>query len=170
MGGSILGYIGFNANSEAMAQIGTGIENTLIHAGNIGEYAMKVYGPQGAIDFNDVLYNGIQYTSSSSSNNGKAYGVLASFRCGDSSWQIVGGRNNNLLYRDGDGTSTSWNDWKTIAFTDSNVASATKLQDNTAFTVWGQKFFENGKPKNVNGDAHITGDLIVDGEVSALVA
>ena len=51
-----------------------------------------------------------------------------------------------------------------------NAASATKLQDNTAFTVWGQKFFENGKPKNVNGDAHITGDLIVDGEVSALVA
>ena len=51
-----------------------------------------------------------------------------------------------------------------------NVASATKLQDDTAYTAWGQTFFENGKPKNVNGDAHITGDLIVDGEVSALVA
>ena len=51
-----------------------------------------------------------------------------------------------------------------------NVASATKLLDDTAYTAWGQTFFENGKPKNVNGDAHITGDLIVDGEVSALVA
>ena len=111
-----------------------------------------------------------------------------------------------------------------------NASSATKLQDNTAFTVWGQTFFENGKPKNVSGDlnvgasklywngdtegsfissigmthmtyemrgghnfcvggdeilrirkygdynlevngtGHITGDLIVDGEVSALVA
>lgn len=30
------------------------------------------------------------------------------------------------------------NDWKTIAFTDSNVASATKLQ--TARTIWGQSF------------------------------
>ena len=61
-------------------------------------------------------------------------------------------------------------DWYTLARTVDNVASATKLQDNTAFTAWGQTFFENGKPKNVSGDAHITGDLIVDGEVSALVA
>ena len=122
-----------------------------------------------------------------------------------------------------------WGDWKVIAFTDSNVASATKLQDDTAFTAWGQTFFENGKPKNVSGnlsmewseiywngdidgsyisshgmtemiyemrsghifrvggdeilrinkygyrlqvygETNITGDLIVDGEVSALVA
>ena len=61
-------------------------------------------------------------------------------------------------------------DWYTLARTIDNVASATKLQDDTTFTAWGQTFFENGKPKNVNGDAHITGDLIVDGEVSALVA
>ena len=110
-----------------------------------------------------------------------------------------------------------------------NASSATKLQDNTAFTAWRQTFFENGKPKNVSGDlslersklywngdingayissngmtdmiynmrnghifqvggdeilriakygyklqvygeTNITGDLIVDGEVSALVA
>lgn len=110
-----------------------------------------------------------------------------------------------------------------------NAATTTKLQDNTAFTAWGQTFFENGKPKNVSGDlsmerskiywngdikgsyissrgmtnmtynmrdghifqvegdniliirkygyklqvygeTNITGDLIVDGEVSALVA
>ena len=34
----------------------------------------------------------------------------------------------------------------------STATSATKLQDNTAFTAWGQTFFENGKPKNVSGD------------------
>lgn len=34
------------------------------------------------------------------------------------------------------------NDWKTIAFTDSNVASATKLQ--TARTIWGQSFDGSG--------------------------
>lgn len=37
-------------------------------------------------------------------------------------------------------------DWKQIAFTDSNVASATKLQ--TARTIWGQSFDGSG---NVNG-------------------
>ena len=125
----------------------------------------------------------------------------------------------------GTGASGTWG----ISIT-GNAASATKLQDDTAFTAWGQTFFENGKPKNVSGDlnvgvsklywngdtegsfissigmthmtyemrgghnfcvggdeilrirkygdynlevngtGHITGDLIVDGEVSALVA
>lgn len=32
-----------------------------------------------------------------------------------------------------------------------SVASAIKLADDTAFTAWGQTFFENGKPKNVSG-------------------
>jgi hypothetical protein len=41
-------------------------------------------------------------------------------------------------------------DWKQIAFTDSNVASATKLQ--TARTIWGQSFDGTG---NVSGDITI---------------
>lgn len=53
----------------------------------------------------------------------------------------------------------------TLALTTDNVASATKLQ--TPRTIWGQPF--DGM-SDVNGDAHITGNLIVDGEVSALVA
>ena len=40
----------------------------------------------------------------------------------------------------------------TISGNASTATSATKLQDNTAFTAWGQTFFENGKPKNVSGD------------------
>lgn len=43
-----------------------------------------------------------------------------------------------------------WRDWKTIAFTDSNVASATKLQ--TARSLWGQSF--NGE-NDVNGHLSI---------------
>ena len=58
-----------------------------------------------------------------------------------------------------------WSDWKQLAFLTDNVASATKLQ--TPRNIWGQPF--DGM-SDVNGDAHITGDLIVDGEVSALVA
>ena len=46
-----------------------------------------------------------------------------------------------------------------------NASSATKLQ--TPRNIWGQPF---DGISDVNGDAHITGDLIVDGEVSALVA
>lgn len=36
------------------------------------------------------------------------------------------------------GNGDNWWDWKTVAFTDSNVASATKLQ--TARSIWGQNF------------------------------
>ena len=53
----------------------------------------------------------------------------------------------------------------TLALLTDNVASATKLQ--TPRNIWGKSF---DGTSDVNGDAHITGDLIVDGEVSALVA
>ena len=61
-----------------------------------------------------------------------------------------------------------------------NVASATKLLDDTAYTAWGKTFFENGKPKNVSGDlidvgnitasgkATIQGDIVCGGEVVAI--
>lgn len=41
-----------------------------------------------------------------------------------------------------------------------NAGSATKLQDNTTYTAWGQTFFENGKPKSVSGKALIGAVLI----------
>lgn len=34
----------------------------------------------------------------------------------------------------------------------SNAASATKLADNKTYSIWGQTFFENGKPKKVDGN------------------
>lgn len=136
----LLGYIGVGGSGSEFPFQPTfydGINNYgIIHTGNIGDYAMKYYVNQGAINFNDVLYNGIQYTSGLSSNGGKHYGILASFCSGDSSWQIVGGRTNGtLVYRGGNGTSTTWGDWKTIAFTDSNItgnaATASALMTNT---------------------------------------
>lgn len=45
-------------------------------------------------------------------------------------------------------------DWKTVAFTDSNVASATKLQ--TARTLWGQTFDGSG---NVSGTLSYVGNI-----------
>lgn len=53
-------------------------------------------------------------------------------------------------------------DWKTIAFTDSNVASATKLQ--AARTIWGQSFDGTG---NVSGNLNLNlARLIWHGEES----
>lgn len=51
----------------------------------------------------------------------------------------------------GNGTEVVWGDWKTLAHTDSNVASADKLANNTAYTAWGQTFFQNGVPKSIDG-------------------
>ena len=145
------GVLGITDSGTPYFGIQGGTLNTLIHSGNIGEYTIRYYGNQGAIDFDNVLYNGVQYTSGSSVNGGKHYGALMSLWSGDTAWQIVGGRaNEGLMYRSGNGTSTSWTAWKTIAFTDSNVASATKLQ--TPRTIWGQSF---DGTDNVRGDIYV---------------
>lgn len=54
----------------------------------------------------------------------------------------------NEMYYRYQNKDTSWNEWRQIAFTDSNVASATKLQ--TARTIWGQSF---------DGTADVSGAL-----------
>lgn len=51
-------------------------------------------------------------------------------------------------------------DWKTVAFTDSNVASATKLQ--TARSLWGQSFDGTG---NVSGDMAGVGSINMNGRI-----
>ena len=50
-----------------------------------------------------------------------------------------------------------WGDWKYVAFTDSNVASATKLE--TARTIWGHSF---------DGTGNITGPLTIANNVGGL--
>ena len=37
-----------------------------------------------------------------------------------------------------------------------NAASATKLNDNTAFSIWGNTFFANGKPANVSNHLYMS--------------
>ena len=37
-----------------------------------------------------------------------------------------------------------------------NAASATKLNDNTAYTIWGNTFFSNGKPANVSNHLYMS--------------
>ena len=70
-----------------------------------------------------------------------------------------------LYYRGASNIGNSyeaWSDWKEIAFTDSNVASATKLQ--TARTIWGQSFDGTG---NVSGDISNTSTIAFDTSAGA---
>lgn len=71
---------------------------------------------------------------------------------------VFGYSSSNLMYRSQyyNGGSIVWSDWKTIAFTESNVASATKLQ--TARTLWGQSF---------DGTADVSGNITLGKAIGA---
>ena len=56
-------------------------------------------------------------------------------------------------------TANGWGNWGRLAFTTDNVASATKLADDTAFKAWGQTFFENGKPQSISGNLTSVGNI-----------
>ena len=79
-------------------------------------------------------------------------GVLLSFRNKNRNdmFQMVSDSNGKILYYRGASNigyqTEQWSEWRQIAFTDSNVASATKLQ--TPRTIWGQFFDGMG---NVDG-------------------
>lgn len=87
------------------------------------------------------------------------YGALLSLKDsnGIAKMQFLGSLDSSVLYfrsRQSPGTDIT-SAWKTIAFTDSNVASATKLQ--TARTLWGQSF---------NGTGNVSGNLTGVGSVT----
>ena len=141
--------------------------NTLIHSGNIG-----LYNAGGIIGKLWSEKNTPNLLTTWNDWGGKAEMGYMSYSYGiysvahDITYQFLLGADaliDGLFFRRRN--LHGWGDWKVIAFTDSNVASATKLQ--TPRNIWGQSF---DGTSDVNGDAHITGDLIVDGEVSALVA
>lgn len=76
-------------------------------------------------------------------------------------WDVAHGSKNpgTLWFRTRDSVNGWAKDWGRLAFTTDNVASATKLADDTAFTAWGQKFFDNGKPKNLSGTMTGVGNI-----------
>ena len=82
-------------------------------------------------------------------------------------YQMLFGTTNGNLFHSYSTNGAAWDSWKQIAFTNSNVASATKLE--TARTIWGQSFDGTG---NVSGlltsvtGIHMTGNLMLgSGEV-----
>ena len=104
--------------------------------------------------------NGIIYINTSDNDAIHApfkYGSILSMNYDAASWMLSCSSNGSLGFRHRwwSGNGTVWSDWKTIALTDSNVASATKLQ--TARTIWGQSF---------NGTGNIDGQLIINASTS----
>ena len=131
-------------------------DNTLIHSGNIGsqsvDRAKHLMGSYTSnFDANEcyTTLNSIKYHygfSPESANIPESYtwsnGLLEiGLNSSGDTAQFFFSFNKPLSYR-----SRVTESWKTIAFTDSNVASATKLQ--TARTIWGQSFDGTG---NVGG-------------------
>lgn len=174
--GTISAYGGFDLTSLNIRIANNGFTisgNKVWHAGNDGNgsgldadlldgfqngyvTANKLYTNGAAGDVNAIKGNCIQQVSNSSLNAPYIYGTLFQFSNVN---EPVAGKNghwvNQLMY----GTNEtiyvrqrinvdSWKDWKIIAFTDSNVASATKLQ--TPRTIWGQSF---------DGTESVSGDL-----------
>lgn len=143
----------------------TFIYNTYYHLISIDtteKYAMMSITNDTISDINTPIFTSnrpfIVRIGSGTGNtpDGLDYGNIAHFGVSekDTAFELFGDyRNAKLLYRSGLVPTSSSTDstlysrgWKTIAFTDSNVASATKLE--TARTIWGQSFDGTG---NISG-------------------
>ncbi|MCM1295855.1 MAG: hypothetical protein NC311_09965 [Muribaculaceae bacterium] len=95
-------------------------------------------------------------------NSQSHYGVVAQFSNSSTAapassiwlWQLNDDHSSGLLYRRSV-NSASWSAWRAVAFTDSNVASASQLA--TARSIWGQSF---------NGTANVSGNMTGVGSIT----
>ena len=152
---------------------------TIIHTGNYNSYSPKLDGTGASgtwginITGNAAKVGGFSVTSA----NSKPWGTIPAITAGG---YMDVGKHFEFHYDNTTGSDYSTflgctgnygnvvnlpSTSGTLALLTDNVASATKLQ--TPRNIWGKSF---DGTSDVNGDAHITGNLIVDGEVSALVA
>lgn len=152
---------------------GYGITDAKINSGviTLGSNTMNPFQNRGGqnIDFNfedSNNNNGVYYLHSEqytqSNKNDVSYGSLLNISCSESSWQMISSSLGKLYYRNRwwSGGGNGWNAWKTIAFTDSNVASATKLA--TSRTLWGQSFDGSG---NVSGSLSNVTNISLNGRI-----
>ena len=98
---------------------------TLLHSGNIGDYA---FVPRTTVtnntDANTLLANGV-YTNSTGNGSGNVnfphgYGIFMSFAKNDNYIAQIALSTSSMCARIKFGSS-GWKDWKTIAFTDSDI-------------------------------------------------
>jgi hypothetical protein len=121
-----------------------------------------------------MIRNYDNYTKWTNTPSGMTYGAAICFKAYNSSslfgmlaWDINHDSTTDVtrkLYWRTNGTVNgvigTWGKWHEIAFTDGNVASATKLQ--TARTIWGQSF--NGTA-NVSGNMTGVGSITMSGNI-----
>ena len=127
----------------------------------------------GLYDINAAVSGGMirnydNYTKWENAPSGMTYGAAICFKpyntsslLGMLAWDINHDSTTDVtrkLYWRANGTvngvAGTWGKWHEIAFTDGNIASATKLQ--TARTIWGQSF---------NGSANVSGDMTGVGHI-----
>lgn len=126
-----------------------------------------------------MIRNYDNYTKWTNTPSGMTYGAAICFKAYNSSslfgmlaWDINHDSTTDVtrkLYWRTNGTVNgvigTWGKWHEIAFTDGNVASATKLQ--TARTIWGQSF--NGTA-NVSGNMTGVGNITMSGNIYMSIA
>lgn len=122
---------------------------TLIHSGNIGSQSVNYANGSNYTyqlrysSVENLTHTGLQYWFDWGENSITGYGGAYKYGL------HIGSPESNYYFQVGMSTAYNglygrfknagtWDSWREIAFTDSNVASATKLQ--TARSIWGQSF------------------------------
>ena len=138
--------IGYNLNSVQVGILGFDVDGNLvvspnrvtnstyynvIHTGNIGSQSVSYANSAGSLTFTEGSANVTRPILVGIPESGKVYYSSAI----------------TINYALQELTAP-----KFVGALIGNASSATKLADNTAYTAWGQTFFENGKPKNVDGN------------------
>ena len=126
----------------------------VIHSGNIGSYnagglESEHLGNINNGTANKVFSSDFQASNRPSTENYVTGLTLANHAVGYM-YQLGFSTTKGLYTRYKD--SSAWQGWRELAYVDSNVASATKLQ--TARTIWGQSF---------DGTADVSGNLVATG-------
>ena len=137
-----LGAVGFNDGVLSAHITADNKWYALLHSGNVGEYACKAININSDITDTDKAYVGralsawTNWGKATNNPNGVAYASGLTLSFAGNAFQIAKDAYDlgKLYVRMSNYQSDSipsWSDWKTIAFTDSNVAGAYKLVTST---------------------------------------
>lgn len=165
---------------------GSGLDADMVdgwHRDDVRKHVLSFeeYGANsdGLYDINAAVSGGMiknysSYTKWANAPSGMTYGAAICFKpyntsslLGMLAWDINHDSTTDVtrkLYWRTNGTvnnvAGTWGKWHEIAFTDGNIASATKLQ--TTRTIWGQSF--NGT-QNVSGNMTGVGNITMSGNI-----
>lgn len=165
--------------------VGSGLDADLLDGWHLDAIRRRVWSfenydknSENEYNPNDITYGGMMYNYENMTNwlnmpSGFSYGSVIRF-CpyqkhllnGMLAWDINHNSTTDVtrkLYFRANGNVNNvntWGKWHEIAFTDGNIASATKLQ--TTRTIWGQNF--NGT-QNVSGNMTGVGNITMSGNI-----